>query len=51
MAKDAAALLETVWTAEAPAGADAPNFARIVKDSNNNIREALMKLETELLLA
>ena len=51
MSKEAAALLEAVWQAEAPAGADAPNFARIVKDSNNNIREALMRLETELLLA
>jgi len=51
MAKDAAALLETIWTAEAPADAPAPNFQRIVKESNNNIRESLMKLETELLLA
>lgn len=51
IAKDAAALLETIWTAEAPAGAESPNFARIVKDSNNNIREALMRLETELLIA
>jgi replication-associated recombination protein RarA len=51
MSKDAASLLETVWQAEAPANAGAPNFARIVKDANNNIREALMRLETELLLA
>jgi replication-associated recombination protein RarA len=49
--KDAAALLETVWTSEAPADAAAPNFARLVKDANNNIRAALMALETELLLA
>jgi replication-associated recombination protein RarA len=49
--KDAAALLETVWTSEAPADAPAPNFARLVKDANNNIRAALMSLETELLLA
>jgi hypothetical protein len=27
----------------------APNFARIVKESSNNIRDALMFLETELL--
>jgi hypothetical protein len=27
----------------------APNFARIVEDSSNNIRDALMFLETELL--
>lgn len=51
MAKDAAALLESIWSAEAPSGATAPNFARIVKEANNNIRESLMKLETELLLA
>lgn len=51
LAKDATALLETIWQTEAPAEAAAPNFARIVKESNNNVREALMKLETELLLA
>ena len=31
------------------AGVDAPNFARIVKESNNNVRESLQRLETELL--
>ena len=36
---------------QAPAASAAPNFARLVKDSNNNVREALMRLETELLLA
>lgn len=51
LAKDASSLLETIWQAEAPTDATAPNFARIVKESNNNVREALMKLETELLLA
>lgn len=50
IAKDTAALLETVWTAENPS-APAPNFARIVKESNNNVRESLTRLETELLLA
>jgi len=48
MSKDAIALLENVWRAEA-GDAPAPNFARIVKEANNNVREALMKLETELL--
>lgn len=48
MAKDATALLERVWQAEAGT-APAPNLARIVKESNNNVREALMKLETELM--
>lgn len=51
IAKDAAAMLEGIWLTEAPPAAVAPNFARIVKESNNNVREALMKLETELMLA
>jgi replication-associated recombination protein RarA len=51
IAKDAADLLARIWDKEAPAGALAPNFARIVKESNNNVRESLMKLETELLMA
>lgn len=51
LAKDAAALLEKIWISEAPETSTAPNFARIVKESNNNMREALMKLETELMLA
>jgi replication-associated recombination protein RarA len=50
MAKDAAALLERVWKSEAPDVDDTPNFNRIVKEANNNIREALMKLEMELML-
>jgi DNA polymerase III gamma/tau subunit len=48
IATDVAQLLAGVWQQEAP-GATAPNFARIVKDSNNNVRESLMKLEIELL--
>jgi putative ATPase len=50
MAADAAALLERIWLENAPAAAEKPNFARIVKESNNNVRESLMKLETELML-
>lgn len=46
-----AELLERVWMAEAPTGADAPNFARIVKESCNNVRASLMRLQAELLLA
>lgn len=49
IAKDAATLLELVWDSEAPADAPKPNFTRLVKDSNNNVRESLMKLETELM--
>lgn len=48
LANEAARLLETVWRTESH-GAPAPNFARIVKDSANNLRDALMCLETELL--
>jgi replication-associated recombination protein RarA len=48
LASDAARLLESVWQREAQ-GAAAPNFARIVKESANNLRDALMCLETELL--
>ena len=47
--KDASALLERVWDAEAPQGAARPNFARLVKEANGNVRAALMELETELL--
>ena len=47
--RDAAALLARVWESEAPTGAVAPNFARLVKESNGNVRAALMELETELL--
>lgn len=48
MASEAARLLESVWNREA-SGSPAPNFARIVKDGSNNIRDSLMRLETELL--
>ena len=50
LAKDATALLARVWDEESN-GASAPNFARIVKESNNNIRAALMELEKELMFA
>ena len=48
MASEATRLLENIWQREAN-GASAPNFARIVKESSNNVRDALMTLETELL--
>jgi replication-associated recombination protein RarA len=50
IAGETAALLQRIWEASAPADATVPNFARIVKESNNNIRGALMKLELELML-
>jgi replication-associated recombination protein RarA len=48
---DAAQLLRRIWSENAPKEAAEPNFARIVKESNGNVRESLMKLETELMLA
>jgi replication-associated recombination protein RarA len=48
MAAEATRLLESIWVRESN-GAAAPNFARIVKESSNNIRDALMCLEVELL--
>jgi hypothetical protein len=51
ISKDTAALLERVWDAEVESPTDRPNFQRIVKESNNNVRESLMRLETELMTA
>jgi replication factor C small subunit len=48
LAAEATRLLENIWQRETN-GASAPNCARIVKESSNNIRDALMFLETELL--
>jgi replication factor C small subunit len=48
MASEATRLLANIWEREAN-GACAPNFARIVKESSNNVRDALMTLEAELL--
>jgi hypothetical protein len=45
-----AGLLQRVWDAET-ASQDRPNFARLAKDSANNVRDALMALEVELLSA
>jgi DNA polymerase III gamma/tau subunit len=46
--EQAAKLLETIWEREAGT-AEKPNFLRIVRDSQNNVRDALMSLETEIL--
>ena len=51
IASDAAQLLERIWKENAPETARVPNFQRIVKESNNNVRESLMKLELELMVA
>jgi len=51
IAKDAAELLGRVWDAETDNPVDRPNFQRIVKESNNNVREALNKLQVEIMMA
>lgn len=43
-------LLQRIWHAETQGKAGlGPNFQRIVKDSANNVRESLMRLETEIM--
>lgn len=49
MAKEASEMLERVWMQETHGAGERPNFARIVKESNNNVRESLMRLETEIM--
>jgi replication-associated recombination protein RarA len=49
LAPEAIALLERVWDAETGlTDGPKPNFARIVKEANNNIRGALMSLERDI---
>lgn len=50
MATEITGLLSTIWERET-GGAVAPNFQRIVKDATNNVRDALMSLEVEILAA
>ena len=50
LGSEASELLQRVWHSETKGKAGlGPNFQRIVKESNNNVREALQRLETELL--
>ena len=49
IASEVAQLLSGIWSSEAPSDALKPNFARIVKDSTNNVRDSLMTLEVELM--
>ena len=48
MRESLADLLSKVWEREA-GQSKGPDFARIAKDSTNNVRDALMKLEIEIL--
>jgi DNA polymerase III gamma/tau subunit len=50
LASDAAQFLADVWQKEAP-GAEQPNFDKLIKESRNNLRDALTRLESELLAA
>jgi len=50
MSEGIAGLLQRVWDAET-GSQDKPNFGRLAKDSANNVRDALMALEVELLSA
>jgi len=49
IAKEAASLLERIWTAEAGESAERPNFLRMVQDGKNNVRNAVNSLQVELL--
>lgn len=56
MSGEIAKMLQRIWANETQpnhrqfARNSLPNFARIVKDSKNNIRESLMRLEVELMV-
>jgi replication-associated recombination protein RarA len=50
LASEAQKLLASIWEKETGSG-EGPNFARIVKDSCNNVRDALMALEVEIMAA
>jgi replication-associated recombination protein RarA len=50
IAKDAAELLGRVWDSETDNPVERPNFVRIVKESNNNVREALNRLQIEIMM-
>jgi hypothetical protein len=48
MASDITAFLDRVWHSEGGNG-NGPDFSRVAKDSRNNVRDALMTLEVELM--
>jgi replication-associated recombination protein RarA len=50
IAAPATQFLEKVWDAETDSDPRKPNFARLVKESNNNIRAALMALELKIMV-
>jgi replication-associated recombination protein RarA len=50
IATAAAELLARIWDNETDNPTERPNFARLVKESNNNVREALNKLQVEIMM-
>lgn len=51
MAGEITGLLSSIWDRETDNPVERPNFQRIVKDACNNVRDALMTLETEIMAA
>lgn len=51
MSGEIGAPLASIWQAEGGRPESAPNFARLVKESKNNIRDAINVLEIELMAA
>lgn len=49
MANEISNLLASIWDRETDNPVERPNFARMAKDSCNNVRDALMSLEVEIL--
>lgn len=50
MASQVSELLQRIWHDQTQGKSGVgPNFARLVKDSNNNVRDALMSLEVEIM--
>ena len=42
-------LLQRIWDKETDNPVERPNFARIAKEANNNVRDALMTLEVQIM--
>ncbi len=49
MAEGIQGLLARIWDQETDNPTERPNFARIAKESNNNVRDALMNLEIQIM--
>jgi len=49
--REVAKTLERIWAIETNGKLEAPNFVRLAKDANNNIRDAINALELELMAA